>query len=143
MAHVDAQLALHGEVGVEPGPVAVVDDDDHAGASEYGRAPDHVVELLEDAQALLGHRRGEAVGIVLPDDGTRLATGAGAEERLLQQDDPPDPARGQGMGNAGADHAAADNQDVRRLRDARNLSYRPILITSRLSTRHSGRRRVS
>ena len=60
---------------------------------------------------------------MLPDDGTGLAAGAGAQERLLQQDDPPDPARGQGVGNAGADHAAADDEDVRRLRHAK-ISHR-------------------
>ena len=58
--HVDAQFALHGDVGFQAGAVAFVDDDHHAGVREDRRPADDVREMLEDAQALLGHGRRSA-----------------------------------------------------------------------------------
>src|SRR5437667_13427 len=37
------------------GPVALIDDKDHARVREYGRAADYILEMLEDTQALLRH----------------------------------------------------------------------------------------
>src|SRR5260370_7429768 len=53
---------------------------------------------------------------MLADDGAGLAAGAGAEEGFLQEDDLANLAPGQRVGDAGADHTAADDQDVAGLR---------------------------
>src|SRR5207248_7032524 len=119
-ADLDAELLLEGEVGFEAGAVALVDDDDHAGAGEHGRAADDVVEVLEEVQALAGHAHGQGVGVVLADDGPGLAAGAGAEEGPFEEDDPAGAAAGQAVGDAGADDAAAHDEQVTGVRHEGN-----------------------
>src|SRR5439155_11206090 len=120
--HNDTQLALHGDVGLQAGAVALVHDQHHAGVREDRRAADEVVEVLEDAEALPSHGRGQAVGVVLADDGARFAAGAGAEVGLLQEEHPPGAALGQVIGDAGADDAAADDQEITRNHGATSSS---------------------
>src|SRR5262249_45367356 len=78
-AHVDAEFLLHLDVGVEAGLVLFVDDEDHAGAGEDAWTADDGVELLVDAQAPLGHARGETVGVMLADNSAGFAARAGPE----------------------------------------------------------------
>src|SRR5205809_558364 len=82
--------------------------------------------MFEDAQTLLGHAGGKAIGIMLTDDRPGLAARAGAQERFFQHDDPAGAALGQPPGDAGAHHAAADDKNVAidRHEDARNVSPR-------------------
>ncbi len=85
--HIDAQLALHRQVRFQAGAILFVDDDDQAGAGEHRRAADLVLEMLEDTQAFLSHARGQAIGIMLANDGPGLAGRARAEKGLLQHHD--------------------------------------------------------
>ncbi len=103
---------------------------------KYRRPPNEIIEALEGAQTFLRHAGGEHVGIVLADDGAGLAAGAGAQEGFLQQYDLADFAPRQRVGDAGADHAAADDQDVAGLRhgDKKTLEQEATERTENIET---------
>ncbi len=106
------------------GALGLGDQLDHAGTPEYGRSTDQVGEMLEDGHAAAGQvgRQGVAVGLV--DQGGRLAAAAGAEEGFFDQHDAAGPALGQMEGDADAENATTDNEDVTGMRHRRLLTRR-------------------
>jgi hypothetical protein len=87
------------------------------------RTADDVVELLEGVQAQPGHARRQTIGVMLPNDGSRFAARAGTQIGFFQQHHAPDTTLRQMKGDARADHATADNQEIAGNRHAM-LSFR-------------------
>ena len=72
-----------------------------------------LLERPVNLQALPRHPDRRLVRVMLAKDRPRLAGRPGADEPLLQQDDPAEPLRGQMVGDAQAHDAAADDDGVR------------------------------
>src|SRR5262249_13443217 len=93
-------------------PVAAIDHEDHTGPREDRRPADNVIKSFEDPQALLGHERCQAIGIMLPDDGTRFSARSGSQEPFLEHYNLARPTLAKRPGDGGSNHASANHDNV-------------------------------
>jgi len=95
--------------------------------SRIAVAADHVLPVAEHLGGRARRSREEIHRVELSYERGRAAGGAGGDELLLDQQDAARLLASEVIGEAGAMHAATDDDDIRRLRDV----YHPPGLTRR------------
>ncbi len=108
----DAQGALEGERLLERRPHRWRDADEDAGADEAGGSTHRVREPLEDGERAKHHLARFPRGIQLANNPDGAAGAARADERLLEDEHPPEAQPGELEGGGDAGDPAADDDGV-------------------------------
>ena len=81
---VDAVLLLQSNIGVQGFRALLIRHDDHASCDEATISTDKLIEVLEDVKTLFCHTNSEIIGVMLPDDGSRVTCCTAANGPSLQ-----------------------------------------------------------